>query len=82
MRAAYDTGQGRRPRLRAAAELAAAHGSVALLRRCERDLASADARRARAFAHERCAERAPRTLGERRWPSVGTDQQRTREGAP
>jgi DNA-binding SARP family transcriptional activator/tetratricopeptide (TPR) repeat protein len=38
MRAAYDDGEAATARLRAAAELASAHGSVALLRRCERDL--------------------------------------------
>jgi DNA-binding SARP family transcriptional activator len=38
MRAAYDDGEGAAARLRSAAELASAHGSVALLRRCERDL--------------------------------------------
>ena len=39
MRAAYDGEQAAIARLRSAAELASAHGSVALLRRCERDLA-------------------------------------------
>ncbi len=38
MRAAYDEGEAATARLRAAAELASAHGSIALLRRCERDL--------------------------------------------
>ena len=38
MRAAYDPEQAAIARLRAAAELAAGHGSTALLRRCERDL--------------------------------------------
>jgi len=39
MRAAHDDGEAASSRLRSAAQLAAAHGSVALLRRCERDLA-------------------------------------------
>jgi hypothetical protein len=38
-RAALDTGEAVAARLRAAADLAAAHGSAALLRRCEQDLA-------------------------------------------
>jgi hypothetical protein len=38
MRAAHD-GEAASLRLRSAAQLAAAHGSVTLLRRCERDLA-------------------------------------------
>jgi len=38
MRADYDEGDAATARLRAAAELASAHGSVALLRCCERDL--------------------------------------------
>ena len=38
MRAAYDDHDGAVSRLRAAARLAAAHGSVPLLRRCEDDL--------------------------------------------
>jgi class 3 adenylate cyclase/tetratricopeptide (TPR) repeat protein len=38
MRAAYDEEQAAISRLRSAAELASAHGSVALLRRCEHDL--------------------------------------------
>jgi hypothetical protein len=38
MRARYDDGDGAAARLRSAAELAAAHGSTALLRRCEADL--------------------------------------------
>jgi len=40
MRAVYDDEQTAAGRLRAAAELASAHGSVALLRRCEEDLLS------------------------------------------
>jgi DNA-binding SARP family transcriptional activator/tetratricopeptide (TPR) repeat protein len=39
MRAAYDEGEAAVSRLHSAAQLASAHGSVALLRRCERDLA-------------------------------------------
>ena len=39
IRAAYDEGQAAISRLRSAAELASAQGSVALLRRCEHDLA-------------------------------------------
>jgi DNA-binding SARP family transcriptional activator len=38
-RAALDPGESAAARLRAAADLAAAHGSVALLQRCEKDLA-------------------------------------------
>ena len=38
MRAAYDEDQAAITRLRSAAQMAAGHGSVALLRRCERDL--------------------------------------------
>jgi len=40
MRAAHDEGPAAVARLRSAARLASAHGSVALLRRCERDLLS------------------------------------------
>jgi hypothetical protein len=39
MRAAHDDGEAVSSRLRAAGRMAAAHGSVALLRRCEGDLA-------------------------------------------
>jgi DNA-binding SARP family transcriptional activator/tetratricopeptide (TPR) repeat protein len=39
LRAAYDGDEGALSRLRSAAEMAAAHGSVGLLRRCEHDLA-------------------------------------------
>jgi DNA-binding SARP family transcriptional activator len=39
MRARYDGGQAAIARLRSAAQLASAHGSAALLRRCEHDLA-------------------------------------------
>ncbi len=38
MRAGYDPCDGAVVRLRAAADLASAHGSVALARRCEEDL--------------------------------------------
>jgi DNA-binding SARP family transcriptional activator len=38
MRAAYDDGESARSRLCSAAQLASQHGSVALLRRCQRDL--------------------------------------------
>ena len=38
MRAGYDDEQAAIERLRSAARLASAHGSVALLQRCERDL--------------------------------------------
>jgi DNA-binding SARP family transcriptional activator len=44
MRAAYDDEQAAVARLRSAAELASAHGSTELLRRCERDLAAAGVR--------------------------------------
>ena len=40
MRAAHDDEEAAVSRLRSAAQMAAAHGSVALLRRCERDLAA------------------------------------------
>jgi hypothetical protein len=40
MRAAYDEEQAAIPRLRSAARMASEHGSVALLRRCERDLST------------------------------------------
>jgi DNA-binding SARP family transcriptional activator/tetratricopeptide (TPR) repeat protein len=40
MRAAYDEEQAVIPRLRSAARMASEHGSVALLRRCERDLST------------------------------------------
>jgi hypothetical protein len=44
MRAAYDEEQAAVSRLRSAAQTASAQGSVALLRRCEHDLAGRDAR--------------------------------------
>ena len=44
LRAAYDGEEGVISRLRSAAEMAAAHGSVGLLRRCEHDLARRDVR--------------------------------------
>ena len=40
MRAAHDGTDAAVARLHSAAQLAAAHGSAALLRRCERDLAT------------------------------------------
>ncbi len=43
LRAAFDQGQAAISRLRSAAQLASAHGSTALLRRCERDLTDAGA---------------------------------------
>jgi len=45
MRAAYDDEEAAVARLRSAAGLASAHGSVALLRRCERDLRTRGVRR-------------------------------------
>jgi DNA-binding SARP family transcriptional activator len=47
MRAVYDDEETATGRLRAAADLASAHGSVALLRRCEKDLLSRGVRGAR-----------------------------------
>jgi len=44
MRAAYDEEQAAVSRLRSAAQMASAQGAVALLRRCERDLAGRGAR--------------------------------------
>ena len=43
MRAAYDEEQAAIARLRSAAQMASEHGSVALLRRCERDLGQREA---------------------------------------
>jgi DNA-binding SARP family transcriptional activator/tetratricopeptide (TPR) repeat protein len=45
MRAGYDEDQAAVARLRSAARMASAHGSVALVRRCEHDLAGRDVRR-------------------------------------
>jgi hypothetical protein len=45
MRAAYDDHAAAVSRLRSAAQMASAHGSTALLRRCEHDLADRGARR-------------------------------------
>ncbi len=45
MRAAHDDEEAAKSRLRSAAQLASAHGSAALLRRCERDLAGRGVRR-------------------------------------
>ena len=70
MRAAYDEEQAAVARLLAAAQMASEHGSVALLRRCERDLGTRNVRPSR-------SERSPggvapsapiRTLRERRGP--------------
>ena len=69
LRAAHDAGDAAISRLRSAAEMAAAHGSVGLLRRCEHDLARRGVhgpspgvlRSADAGAHAR-------TLRERCWP--------------
>ena len=44
MRAAYDEEQAAIARLLAAAQMASGHGSVALLRRCERDLGARNVR--------------------------------------
>lgn len=44
MRAAYDQGQAAIARLLSAAQMASEHGSVALLRRCERDLVTRSVR--------------------------------------
>ena len=44
MRARYDPPAGAVARLRAAADLASSHGSVALVRRCEADLRDAAGR--------------------------------------
>ena len=73
MRAAYDDAEAALSRLRSAAQLASAHGSVALLRRCERDLAARGARRRvsrrspgglrRARGRERCANGAGPSFG-------------------
>jgi hypothetical protein len=55
LRAAYDAEEGAISRLRSAAEMAAAHGSVGLLRRCEHDLASrSDASAPARTLRERC----------------------------
>jgi DNA-binding SARP family transcriptional activator len=58
-RAAFDQGRAAISRLQTAAQLASAHGSTALLRRCERDLAdlatSSPDRRTRTPARERSA---------------------------
>jgi hypothetical protein len=44
MRAAYDDEQAAIARLLAAAQMASSHGSAALLKRCEHDLAACDVR--------------------------------------
>ena len=76
MRAAYDDDEAAIARLRSAAQMASAHGSAALLRRCERDLAARGVRlppgvrRAgvrpvpdRARRRERCANGAGHSFG-------------------
>jgi DNA-binding SARP family transcriptional activator len=66
MRAAYDDEQAAISRLRSAARMASAHGSVALVRRCERDLAERGVRpRPPAFPRSPDASAAARTLRER-----------------
>ena len=67
MRAAYDDEEAAVSRLRSAAQLASAHGSVALLRRCERDLAARGVRRrvSRRSPRGLSASARPRTLRER-----------------
>ena len=74
MRAAYDERGAAVSRLREAAGLAAAQGSVALLRRCERDLAALGVRPALANILRPPEGPARRTLRERRVPSVGVDR--------
>jgi hypothetical protein len=51
MRAAYDDHAAAVSRLRSAAQMASAHGSTALLRRCEHDLAERGARRRPLLSH-------------------------------
>jgi DNA-binding SARP family transcriptional activator/tetratricopeptide (TPR) repeat protein len=66
MRAAYDDAEAAVRRLRSAAELASAHGSLALLRRCEHDLArQASAERPVGVRPAAEAGGRRRTLGER-----------------
>ena len=60
-RAALDPGEAAAARLRAAADLAARHGSAALLRRCEQDLAGRGQRRSRPFLTGATAPNAART---------------------
>ena len=69
MRAAYDDGRAAVSRLQAAARMASGHGSVALLRRCERDLAVRGARPpAGAFCRPPDPNAVARTLRERPSP--------------
>ena len=73
MRAAYDEEQAAIARLLSAAQLASEHGSVALLRRCERDLGQAKRSPSRSrrspdgvapsARSERCANAAGPTFG-------------------
>ena len=70
MRAAYDDEEAAVSRLRSAAQMASAHGSVALLRRCEHDLAGRGVARPSVIARRRSPDgltraRFPRTLRER-----------------
>ena len=77
MRAAYDDEQAALDRLRSAAQLASAHGSIALLRRCERDLGTRGVRLpapgvprgglAPPARSERCANAAAPTVGVHRF---------------
>ena len=70
MRAAYDDGQAAVLRLQAAVEMASGHGSVALLRRCERDLAARGVipPAGSVLPDRLTASGGPRTLRERRPP--------------
>ena len=65
MRAGYDDDQAAVSRLRAAERLASGHGSVALVRRCENDLARLGARLARLRSHASARSREPRSAGQR-----------------
>jgi hypothetical protein len=69
MRATYDEEQAAIPRLRSAAQMASAHGSVALLRRCEHDLGErVSASPLPAFRTRPEASASQRTLSERPGP--------------
>ena len=83
MRAAYDEEQAAIARLLAAAQMASEHGSVALLRRCERDLGTRGVRpSAPGVPRRRSAERGPNAARTPRFvPSACTGlQRRTRRG--
>jgi hypothetical protein len=73
MRAAYDDREQALARLRAAARLATEHGSVALVRRCQHDLAALGALPARRSARERgrhprgCRPRRRRSADDGQW---------------